>query len=153
MRSQISITPIGQVSNGVLEQTDENWGEVVSRLNIHFPYAAGLRGLSEFSHAIVLTYLHKASFDLHRDIVRRPRGLRSMPEIGIFAQRAKDRPNPIGMTAVRILDVGDDFLQVKGLDAIDGTPIIDIKPFYPHYDTVGHPIVPEWVEKLMQNYF
>jgi tRNA (adenine37-N6)-methyltransferase len=153
MMSQITITPIGQVRNGVREQTDEEWGEVVSRLMIQAPFSHGLKGLDQFSHAIVLTFLDKASFDLARDIVRRPRGLSSMPEVGIFAQRAKDRPNPIGITAVQILAVGEDFVEVKGLDAIDGTPIIDIKPYYPHYDSVGQPVVPEWVDRLMQDYF
>jgi tRNA (Thr-GGU) A37 N-methylase len=73
--------------------------------------------------------------------------------VGIFSQRAKDRPNPIGITAVEIISVGDDYLEIKGLDAINETPILDIKPYYPHYDKIDSPKVPEWVDRLMKNYF
>ena len=76
-----------------------------------------------------------------------------MPKIGIFSQRAKDRPNPIGVTAVKIVSVGDDYLEVQGLDAIDQTPVLDIKPYYPHYDKIDASEVPEWVNRLMENYF
>ena len=76
-----------------------------------------------------------------------------MPITGILSQRAKNRPNPIGVTAVEILKVGDDYLEVKGLDAINETPILDIKPYYPHYDKVNDAKVPEWVDRLMKGYF
>ncbi len=76
-----------------------------------------------------------------------------MPEVGIFAQRAKDRPNPIGITAVKIVTVGSGYLEVKGLDAINGTLILDIKPYYPQYDLINDAKVPEWVERLMKDYF
>ena len=73
-----------------------------------------------------------------------------MPKVGIFSQRAKDRPNPIGVTAVKIISVGDGYIEVKGLDAINETPVLDIKPYYPHYDKIDSPNVPEWVYKLME---
>ncbi len=76
-----------------------------------------------------------------------------MPEVGIFAQRAKHRPNPIGITAVELIKVIGNVLTVKGLDAIDGTPILDLKPYYPEYDQIREPITPEWVNRLMKNYF
>ena len=72
--------------------------------------------------------------------------------MGIFAQRGKDRPNRIGMTAVEILSVTEDSLTVRGLDAVDGTPVLDIKPYYPAYDQ-RDARVPEWVDRLMQHYF
>jgi len=147
------VAPIGFVSNQVTNPVDENWGEIVSRLEINPEYSRGLNGLGQFSHAIVLTYLNRASFDPVKHLVRRPRGLDTMPEVGIFAQRAKDRPNSIGITAVRIVSVGEGFVEVKGLDAINGTPILDIKPYYPHYDSVKDARVPEWVDRLMQGYF
>ena len=75
-----------------------------------------------------------------------------MPLVGIFAQRGKDRPNQIGMTAVEVLSVSDDALVVRGLDAIDGTPVLDIKPYYPMYDR-RDARVPEWVDRLMDGYF
>lgn len=76
-----------------------------------------------------------------------------MLKVGIFSQRAKDRLNPVGVTAVKIIRVGDDYLDVRGLDAVDGTPVLDIKPYYPQYDKMEACIVPEWVDRLMENYF
>ena len=72
--------------------------------------------------------------------------------VGIFAQRTKDRPNTIGMTAVEIVSVEERCITVKGLDALDGTPILDLKPYYPVYDR-RDATVPEWVERLMEHYF
>jgi len=76
-----------------------------------------------------------------------------MPEVGIFAQRAKDRPNPIGITAVPIVKVLPEAIEVRGLDAIHGTPVLDLKPYYPAYDLVRGASVPEWVDRLMAGYF
>jgi tRNA-Thr(GGU) m(6)t(6)A37 methyltransferase TsaA len=84
---------------------------------------------------------------------RRPQGREDMPEIGIFAQRARHRPNPIGVTAVRLLRRDKNRLVVQGLDAINGTPVVDVKPYVPQFDTVESPRVPEWVARLMVKYF
>ena len=75
-----------------------------------------------------------------------------MPLVGIFSQRGKDRPNRIGETTVKIVSVSDCTLTIKGLDAIDGTDILDIKPYYPAYDRKDAS-VPEWVDRLMEHYF
>ena len=85
--------------------------------------------------------------------MRRPRGRADMPELGIFAQRAKHRPNPIGITAVAVVDRVGAVLRVRGLDAIDGTPILDLKPYFPEFDRIEAPRVPEWAARLMQGYF
>ena len=150
---EIKLRPIGTVSCPVIERTDQDWGQVRSKIILAPEFAGGLLGLEGFSHAIVVTYLHQASYQKEKHLQRRPRNLETMPEVGILAQRAKNRPNPIGVTAVEIMDVGRDFLEVQGLDAIDGTPVIDIKPYYPHFDRVEDPRVPEWVDKLMEGYF
>lgn len=76
-----------------------------------------------------------------------------MPLVGLFAQRVKDRPNPIGITSVKLLDVKNNIITVQGLDAINGTPILDIKPYYPIYDKKEDATTPEWVNILMKNYF
>ncbi|MBI3579742.1 MAG: tRNA (N6-threonylcarbamoyladenosine(37)-N6)-methyltransferase TrmO [Ignavibacteriales bacterium] len=149
----IKFSPIGIVSNGVNEPLDVNWGPIISRLNINPEFAEGTKGLNQFSHAMIVTLLNRAKFDLSKHLVRKPRGLYTMPEVGIFAQRAKDRPNLIGVTAVKIINVGNGSLDVRGLDAINGTPILDIKPYYPHYDLVEDATIPKWVDRLMQNYF
>lgn len=76
-----------------------------------------------------------------------------MPDLGIFSQRARHRPNPIGVTTVEIEGVGRDTLRVRGLDAIDGTPVLDVKPHFPVFDAPTGARVPEWVGRLMVGYF
>jgi tRNA (adenine37-N6)-methyltransferase len=144
---------IGRVHCPVTVQRDQDWGDVVSQVVLEPVYQGGLVGLDGFSHVMVVTYLHEAAFEVSRHLVRRPRGLESMPLVGIFSQRAKDRPNPIGITAVRVKSVAEGSLDVVGLDAIDGTPVLDLKPYYPHYDRVADATVPAWVDELMKGYF
>lgn len=153
MADPITIHPIGYVRSPVIAQTDGGWGDVTCRIEVLPPYRQGLLGIEQFSHVIVLTFLHQAAFDSVRHLRRRPRGQATMPELGIFAQRAKDRPNPIGVTAVPVIGVTADGVHVKGLDAIDGTPVLDLKPYYPAYDLVLQATVPEWVDRLMRGYF
>ena len=76
-----------------------------------------------------------------------------MPELGIFAQRAKHRPVPVGITAVELIAVAGNVVKVRGLDAIDGTPVLDIKPYFPAFDKIDDAAVPDWAEILMKNYF
>jgi tRNA-Thr(GGU) m(6)t(6)A37 methyltransferase TsaA len=149
----IKIVEIGHVENDINRQMDINWGSTKSRVVLLDNYVGGLTGLEKFSHAIIITYLHEAKFISEKHIRRRPRNLPEMPLVGIFSQRAKNRPNPIGLTSVKIIEVFEDSLLVEGLDAINGTPVLDIKPYYPQYDMVGNAIVPEWVNALMKNYF
>lgn len=151
--NRIPFIAIGRVSSPVTEKTDENWGRVVSRILLEPEFSGGLLGLKDFSHAIVVTYLHEARYERERHLQRRPRGLAEMPKVGIFSQRAKDRPNPIGITAVKIMAVGDSCLEVQGLDAVDGTPVLDIKPYVPQFDRIEEPVVPEWTDRLMKSYF
>ncbi len=153
MVRKINLTPIGYVDASVTEPVDENWGNVTSRINLLPEYKGSMSGLETFSHAIVVTYLHRAKYIPSRHLRRRPRGMRSMPEVGIFSQRVKDRPNPIGVTAVAIISVGDLYIDVCGLDAINATPVLDIKPYFPQFDKIESPQVPDWVNKLMKNYF
>jgi tRNA-Thr(GGU) m(6)t(6)A37 methyltransferase TsaA len=149
----LPLRPIGVVRCAVAEGRDEDWGDVVSELELDDALAGGLDGIDDFSHVLVVYWMHEASFDLARDLVRRPRGRDDMPERGIFAQRAKHRPNPIGVTAVAVVGRKGATLTVRGLDAIDGTPILDIKPYFPAFDRVDAATVPEWAERLMRGYF
>ena len=153
MGEQIGLRAIGEVSSPVKERKDSGWGEVVSEVKLDAEYSGALSGLESFSHALIVTYLHQATFESSRHLKRRPQGREDMPEVGILSQRAKNRPNPIGVTAVEVVRVGDAVLVVKGLDAIDGTPVIDIKPYFPAYDRVESPCVPCWAERLMKGYF
>ena len=149
----ITLQPIGVVRSPVTEGRDDGWGEVVAELRLNPALARGLDGITAFSHVVVIYWMHQASFDAARDLVRRPRGRDDMPELGIFAQRAKHRPNPIGITAVRLVGRDGAVLQVQGLDAIDGTPILDIKPYAGAFDRVTGAVEPDWLARLMQGYF
>ena len=151
--TSFNLEPIGQVDSAVTEPTDQDWGKVVSQVVLRPELRPGLQGLQSFSHVIVVTLLHRAAFDPARHLVRRPRGLPTMPMVGIFSQRAKDRPNPIGITVVRLRKVTPEGIEVQGLDAIHGTPVLDLKPYYPQYDAVESPVVPAWVNELMLGYF
>ncbi|WP_010244317.1 tRNA (N6-threonylcarbamoyladenosine(37)-N6)-methyltransferase TrmO [Acetivibrio cellulolyticus] len=150
---ELKLESIGIVKSPVIEGVDNNWGEVKSEIIVDSEFAAGLKGLEEFSHAIIVYFMHKSSFCIETDLQRRPQGRDDMPIEGIFSQRAKHRPNPIGITSVQIVSVQDNILRVKGLDAIDGTPVLDIKPYYPVYDMKQEAKTPEWVDVLMKNYF
>ena len=151
--NEIKLEPIGYVLSPVTERMDKNWGEIKSKIILNSDYIGALLGLENFSHAVIVTYLHQAKYEKEKHLKRRPRNLETMPEVGIFSQRAKDRPNPIGITAVEIISVGDDHLEIKGLDAINETPVLDIKPYYPQHDRIDSPKVPEWVDRLMKDYF
>jgi len=145
--------PIGIIRSPVTEPVDADWGKVVSEIRLRQEFAAGLQGLAGFSHVVIVFYMHNATFVPERDLVRQPQGRQDMPLVGIFAQRARHRPNPIGITAVKLLGVNGNAVTVQGLDAIDGTPVLDIKPYFPVYDRVAAPVVPAWVDVLMEDYF
>lgn len=149
---EIMMQAIGFVRNDVKERKDTAWGEDTSSIRLDAQYASGLKGLEGFSHAMILYHLDKAMYVREKHLQRRPQNRADMPLVGIFAQRGKDRPNRIGVTAVEIVSVSEDTLVVKGLDAIDGTPVLDIKPYYPVYDRKDA-AVPEWVDRLMAHYF
>ena len=149
---QIEMEPIGYVRNEVKDRKDVSWGEDTSSIVLNAEYISGLKGLEDFSHVIILYHLDKAKYEKEKHLQRRPQNREDMPLVGIFSQRGKDRPNRIGMTSVEIVSVSEGELIVKGLDAIDGTPVLDIKPYYPAYDKKDAS-VPEWVDRLMEHYF
>ena len=144
---------IGVVHNEVTEPTDEGWGHVVSEIVLDETFADGMDGIEAFSHVLILYWMHRAAEAEPVRMRRRPQGRADMPEVGIFAQRARHRPNPIGVTAVRLLCRDRDRLVVQGLDAINGTPVVDVKPYVPEFDAVESPRVPEWIHRLMEGYF
>lgn len=149
----MQLEPIATVHSPVTEGIDEDWGSVISEIKLKPELADGLRQLDSFSHALIVFFMHQSTFNAATDLVRRPRGRADMPEGGIFAQRAKHRPNPIGVTAVEVVGIEGDTLRVRGLDAIDGTPVLDIKPYVPAFDRRDEAAIPDWMQQLMQGYF
>lgn len=150
--TDIVMHPIGYVHNQVQERKDTAWGKDISTIVLESGFHGGLTGLDEFSHAIILCHLNKAGFIPEKHLLRRPRSRADMPLLGIFSQRTKDHPNQIGVTTAEILSVSENSITVRGLDAINGTPVLDIKPYFPVFDK-RDAAIPGWVNVLMDQYF
>lgn len=150
----ISITPIAFVKNQRKEISDDFWGEVISEIILSEEFNEdALKGIEEFSHAEIIFYFDKADKEEINYGKRHPRGNTNWPEVGIFAQRRKDRPNHLGHTIVKVLSVEGNVLKVKGLDAIDNTPIIDIKPVLEEFLPREEVTQPKWASELMKDYW
>ena len=152
--TEITLKPIGFVRNTRLGLDDDDWGEVVSeiRLDATLPVES-LAGVETFSHVEIIFYFDQVAGDKDIPASRRPRGNPEWPQVGIFAQRNKDRPNHLGLTIVRIVKCEGRSLFVKGLDAVDGTPVLDIKPIFAEF-LPDEPIrQPGWSHELMEHYW
>ena len=137
--------PIGTVRSAVIEPENRDWDDVVSEIHLRKIWLKALKGIEDFSHIIVLFYLSRSrgvAMQTH------PRGRKDLPLVGMFSTRSPRRPNPVGLTICRLLKRRGCRLTVKGLDAIHGTPIIDIKPYIPDNDLVKRARVPKWIRKL-----
>lgn len=124
--------------------TVKSAGEV-STIQIFDEFCEGLLGIEEYSHLIVLYWLHLRDDERNRRTLRVvPPRHKGAPLTGVFACRSPSRPNPIGLTVVRLESRDGCLLRVVGLDAVEGTPIIDIKPYSPRADSVPDAKTPEW---------
>jgi len=147
--------PIGTVMGGRAEAIDDDWGEVVSTVVLDAsrvgPDAAV--GLEEFSHVEVVFVFDKVD---PADVVigaRHPRGNTAWPKVGILAQRARLRPNRIGVTVCELVSVEGAVLTVRGLDAVDGSPVLDVKPYMAEFAPRGALRQPVWSSELMRDYW
>jgi tRNA-Thr(GGU) m(6)t(6)A37 methyltransferase TsaA len=145
----ITMTPIGVVQTNT-DEIEANWRRRVSEIHLNPDFVEGLQGLEDWSHIVVIFSMHEVHFDADSHLRSRPNEREDMPEVGVFAQRSRFTPNTLGMTAVRLDKIDGPVLTVKGLDAIDGTPVLDIKPYAPIYDGAVDPLVPVWFLRLMQ---
>lgn len=150
----ISMRPIAVVRGGRVEAIDDDWGDVEAtiELDVRFPPDA-LAGLDAFSHLDVVFVFDQVDPDSVNVGARRPRGNPDWPEVGIFAQRARARPNRIGVTTCDLVGVDGRTLTVRGLDAIDGTPVLDVKPHLREFGPRGEVREPDWVRELMAGYW
>jgi tRNA (adenine37-N6)-methyltransferase len=145
---------VGVVRSPRSAVTDDGWGAVESAIELLPPFgAASLTGLEEFSHIEVVFVFDRVDPGRIHLGTRRPRGNPSWPEVGIFAQRAKDRPNRLGLSTCELLGVEGGSLRVRGLDAVDGTPVLDIKPYMEEFGPRGAVRQPAWSRELMATYF
>lgn len=148
------VEPIGIARNARAEIEDDDWGRVVSVIELEeaFPEEA-LQGIEGFSHAEIIYYFHRVPDEKIATGARHPRNNAGWPRVGIFSQRGKNRPNRLGATIVRVLRREGRQLTVQGLDAIDGTPILDIKPVMREYLPREEVTQPEWATEIMKNYW
>ncbi len=147
--------PIGVVRGGRVEATDDDWGgnEATIVLDGGRFTPAVLAGLDDFSHIDVVYVFHLVEPNEVHLGARHPRGRSDWPEVGILAQRAKARPNRIGVTTCELVAVEGLEMRVRGLDAIDGTPVLDVKPYMEEFGPRGTVREPAWARELMERYW
>lgn len=152
--NSFNLNPIAVVHNMRKEVIDDNWEDVVSviELDASLPEEALLE-IESFSHAEVIYYFHLVDEKKIETGARHPRNNPAWPKVGILSQRGKNRPNRLGATIVKILKRNGQELHVQGLDAIDGTPILDIKPVMREFLPREEVRQPEWATELMKNYW
>lgn len=150
----ITLTPIGIVKNARPQVEDDNWGGCVSEIVLQGGLGAeALQGIEAFSHAEILFYFHQVPDAKIETGARHPRNNPDWPKVGILAQRGKNRPNRLGLTTVKIIRRAGATLVVEGLDAIDGTPVLDIKPVMREFQPREEIRQPEWASELMKHYW
>ncbi|MFC1437031.1 SAM-dependent methyltransferase [Streptacidiphilus sp. N1-10] len=151
----LSITPIGTVVGGRDEAFDDHWGTVTAAIELDSDQFSpeALAGLADFSHLEVVYHFHLVPEEKVETGARHPRNRQDWPLVGIFAQRGKNRPNRIGVSRCRLLEVSGLTVRVAELDAIDGTPVLDIKPYMSEFGPRGEIVQPLWSKELMGEYY
>jgi len=153
---KLTIESIGYAHSERQEAIDDNWKDVKSWIELNDNYSEeSLSGLQEFSHVEIIYYFHKVNPNNIIIDAEYPRENQNYPKVGIFSQRKKARPNLLGLTICEIIRVEGRKLFVRGFDAIDKTPVIDIKPVFKEYlpENISEVRQPNWVTELMINYW
>jgi len=149
-----TLRPIGYVRGGRAEPTDDGWDAVHATIALTPVFGPeALAGLGGFSHVEVVFLFHRVAESAVVTSARHPRGRVDWPKVGIFTQRGKDRPNRLGVTVCKLLGVKGTTLSVAGLDAIDGTPVLDVKPCMRGFLPRGQVVEPAWAAELMSGYW
>ena len=145
-RNEISLQLIGFVRSPVKQtpRPEHDWTGVISEIIVEPEFSAGLEGLERYSHVIVIYWANQATDKSKMALRVRYRGDPSLPEVGVFASRSLFRPNPLGVKVARLLEKKDNILRLEGLDALDGTPVLDVKPFIPSNDAPKDARAPDW---------
>jgi len=151
---EITIRPIGWVRGGRVEAVDDDWGDERCTIELDGRFGPdALVGLDAFSHVDVVYCFHQVAEDEVVQGARRPRGRAEWPEVGIFAQRGRVRPNRLGVTTCSVVEVVGTTVHVRGLDAIDGTPVLDLKPHMRGFAPRGVVVQPVWADEIMAAYW
>jgi tRNA-Thr(GGU) m(6)t(6)A37 methyltransferase TsaA len=153
--NSITLTPVGFVRSTRTKPSDDNWDAERVRVEIDPAQLSpeALAGLADFSHVEIVFYMDRVDSDTVERASRHPRNNVSWPKVGIFAQRGKNRPNQIGVTICKILSVEGLSVRLEGLDAIDGSPVLDIKPWVAEFGPRGPLRQPAWISELMRGYW
>jgi tRNA (adenine37-N6)-methyltransferase len=150
----IQVEPVGYVRGGRARPTDDQWGRSRASIKLSAPFREdALVGLEQFSHAEIVYLFDQVTAAEIVTGARHPRGRADWPKVGIFAQRGKNRPNRLAVSVCRVLQVVGTKLDVEGLDAIDGTPVLDIKPVLSGFLPRGELREPEWAREIMEQYW
>lgn len=152
---QITLEPIGYVKTTRAEPIDDDWDAETTWIELDGSKFTpdALLSLDQFSHIEVIYWFHHEEAATPNLGARRPRGRADWPMVGIFAQRAKNRPNRLGLTVCKLLKVEGLKIRVNGLDAIDGTPVVDIKPWMQGFAPRSEVKEPDWAKELMDGYW
>ncbi len=155
MPFQFSLVPIGRVVSSRSQPLDDRWDEVTSQIVLDRGQLdpSAITGLTDFSHIEVVFVFDRVDTAEIETAARHPRGNPRWPSVGILAQRAKNRPNRIGITCCALTGVDGLTVTVRGLDAIDGTPVLDIKPYMEQFAPRGTVRQPAWSHELMRDYW
>jgi tRNA-Thr(GGU) m(6)t(6)A37 methyltransferase TsaA len=150
---QIILEPIGVVKNQRTTPIDDNWGPIISEIELAPNISPeAFSSIEDFSHLEIIYYFNQVEA-VNIVFSGRPRGNPNYPLAGIFAQRKKDRPNKIGLCTVELVEHTGRIIKVKNLDAIDGSPVLDIKPVFKEFQPTGTLKQPGWVSDLMKKYW
>lgn len=150
-----SVLPVGVVRSPIKELADDCWGGVTALIQLDSRQFAAdsTLGLEQYSHAEIIFLLDQIPTDKIELGARHPRSRSDWPKTGIFAQRSKNRPNRIGVTVCEIESVNGLQIRVRELDAVDGTPVLDVKPYLKGFAPRGAVREPPWAAELMAGYF
>ncbi len=144
----ISVKPIGRVRNSVRQMRREGWESVVSEIILEPKHEEALEGVEDYSHLLILFWLSRLGRPDREMKKVHPKSRRDLPCVGVFATRTQYRPNPVGLTLVKLMGREKNILRVRGLDAVNGTPVIDIKPPSPHQEYPARVRLPAWYYRL-----
>ncbi len=152
--TQWTVQAIGWVSCNRDEVLDDDWGAVEATISLVAPFdERSVLGLGEFSHVEVVYLFDRVDAATVDTGSRHPRSNPDWPEVGVFAQRHKNRPNRIGVSRCELVSVDGTVVVVRGLDAIDGTPVLDLKPYMIEFGPRGDVRQPTWASELMSTYW
>ena len=140
----IEIEPIGVVAGAGGDLTRQDWSRVQSEVRLRPEFGDALLGLADYSHVIVIGWLGQIPGELRERRQAYPAGDNRLPLQGALALRGGARPNPVSMTVCRLLGIDGATLRLEGLDLVDGTPVLDVKPYIAFYDAMPEAIIPRW---------